>query len=327
MSLKSSSEKIRIGVVGVGHLGFHHARLLKRIPGAQLMGISDTNPDRLKWASRKLRTHAFSSPQELSLEVDAVSICVPTQDHYAVALPFLEKSIHTFIEKPITPSLEEADLLIQKAQENNRVLQVGHVERFNQAVQAFKQYPGQPLFVESHRLAPFKKRNLDIGVILDLMIHDLDIILGLVPSPIESIEAIGAPVLTTKEDIANARLRFANGCVANLTCSRLTHRTMRKIRVFQETCYLSIDYANQSASVYHKEGSKIIRKGIRIRKREPLKLELADFIQKIRGHEGAAIIDTNAREALAAALEITRQISPKIHGQSVKSQKTISHCR
>ena len=302
-------KKLRMGVVGVGHLGFHHARLLKKLAEVELVAVCDTDPARLKWTARKLRLPAYSNFRELIGRIDAVNICVPTSDHFPVAMPFLDAGVHTFIEKPITRDLGEADALINRAREKNLVLQVGHVERFNQALQALKEYPGRIYFVEAHRLAPFKKRNLDIGAILDLMIHDIDIVLELVPSAVSSIEAVGARVLSTQEDIANARLRFQNGCVANLTTSRLTNRTMRKIRVFQENCYLSIDYARQAAAVYHKEGNKIVSKKMRIRRREPLWLELVDFVTKVSNHNGSPLIDVKAREALATALEITRQVN------------------
>ncbi|MBI2871482.1 MAG: Gfo/Idh/MocA family oxidoreductase [Candidatus Omnitrophica bacterium] len=308
---------IPIGVVGVGHLGFHHARILKKTPGAELIGIADTNPSRLQWVSRKLGCRAFSSPEELLGRVKAVTICVPTASHHAASLPFLKAGVHTFIEKPITRDLKEADDLIREARAMNVLLEVGHVERFNQAVQALAQYPGRVYFIECHRLSPFKKRSLDIGVTLDLMIHDIDIILGLIPSPLVSIEAVGARVLTQQEDIANARLRFENGCIANITTSRLTHRAMRKIRIFQENCYISIDYARQAAAVYHKESNRIVSRKIRIRRREPLRLELAHFVSEVAQHNGvprgAGAVDTKARDALATAIEITRQIAQAPH--------------
>ena len=241
---------LRIAVVGVGHLGRHHARILSSLPGVQLTAVVDTNRDRAEEIASAVKTRALFDARDLMGHVDAVTIAVPTELHRDIALPFLAAGIHVLVEKPMARSLEEADELIAAADAASTVLAVGHTERFNPAVAAARSLLVDPRFIEVHRLGTFPERSLDIDVVFDLMIHDLDVVLSLVHAEVESIEAVGVPVLTGRVDIANARLRFANGCIANLTSSRISRDRVRKIRFFQPAAYLSIDYAAQKVEVW-----------------------------------------------------------------------------
>lgn len=233
----------RVGVVGVGSLGFHHARLLSNMAGAQLVGVYDTRAERQAEVVAKLGVPPASSLAALLDRVDALVIAVPTQAHEAVALPAVQRGIHVLIEKPIAPSLGAADRILAVARTAGALVQIGHVERFNAALRACEPYLEEPMFVESHRLAPFGPRGTDVAVVLDLMIHDLDLVLSLMKGRVETISAVGVPVLTSSPDIANARLEFAGGGVANLTASRVSLERMRKIRFFQRSGYISLDLA------------------------------------------------------------------------------------
>jgi len=233
----------RVGVVGVGSLGFHHARLLSTMPGAELVGVFDSRPERQAEVVEQLAVRPAASLESLLESVDALVIAVPTQAHEAVALPALKLGVHVLIEKPIAPSLGAADRILATARASGAIVQIGHVERFNAALRACEPYLEQPMFVECHRLAPFAPRGTDVAVVLDLMIHDLDLVLSLMKSPVETIAAVGVPVLTSSPDIANARLEFAGGGVANLTASRVSLERMRKIRFFQRSGYISLDLA------------------------------------------------------------------------------------
>jgi predicted dehydrogenase len=274
-------EKIRVGVVGVGHLGQHHARNYSEIDGCELVGVADVDRKAASRVASQNRTQAFFDYKLLIGQVDAVSIVVPTVYHHAVAREFLENGIHVMVEKPITTTVAEARELINLAEARSLILQVGHIERFNVAVVKLQEVLTNPGFIESHRLGPYDPRVRDVGVVLDLMIHDIDIILQIVRSPIVSIDAVGVPILSPREDIANARIKFANGCTANLTVSRVTPNKMRKIRIFQPNTYVSVDYMKQSMEIYQKvdiEGAgegepkaQIVRKRLRLKKVEPLK--------------------------------------------------------
>jgi len=300
--------KLKIAVVGVGHLGSVHARVYKELINCELVGVCDTDKARLKEISESLGVCGHLNYSELFGKVDAVSIATPTKSHYKVAADFLNQGIHTLVEKPFTPTLEEADSLIKIAEKNKLTLQVGHIERFNSAFSATQKIIKDPKFIECHRLSPFPNRSLDIGVVLDIMIHDIDIILGLVASPIEKIESVGVNVLTPFEDIANARITFKNGCVANLTASRVSDEPMRKIRIFQENTYISLDYKNAEAWVYRKAFLKISKESLPIEKEQPLQKELESFINcVIKGRE-PLVSGPVAREALKVALEIQKQI-------------------
>ncbi len=301
-------EKLKVAVIGVGHLGSIHARIYKQIPGCTLVGVCDTNPANLKAVSGSLRVPGYSDYRELFGKVDAASIAVPTRLHHQVARDFLEHNIHLLVEKPFTVSLAEADDLIKSAQENNLILQVGHIERFNSAFCATQKIIKNPKFIECHRLSTFPNRSLDVGAVLDIMIHDIDIVLGLVDSKLKRVESVGVNVLTPFEDIANARLTFENGCIANLTASRVSDEVMRKIRIFQEYTYISLYYKNAEASVYRRVQGKITKERLPIEKEQPLQKELASFIDCVLNKKTPIVSGPVAREALAVALEIQEQI-------------------
>ncbi|NQT46442.1 MAG: Gfo/Idh/MocA family oxidoreductase [Candidatus Omnitrophica bacterium] len=303
--------KKRVAVIGVGHLGSQHARIYSKLKDVELVGVCDLSPKRARKVAKNYRTQYFTDWRKLAKMVDAVSIATPTVTHFEVAKGLIELGINILIEKPMTSTVEEADELLFLAKENNLILQVGHIERFNSAVRAIEQYQGKVGFIECHRLAPYKKRSLDVGVVLDLMIHDIDIILDLVGSEIENISAIGIPILTKHEDLANARLTFQNGAVANITASRVSNKEMRKIRIFRENAYISLDYVRQDAQIYTKEGKRIKRKRINIKKEEPLKLELESFIHCLHHKKKPLVSGIEGRRALEAALEITNIIHRK----------------
>ncbi len=237
------TDKLRVGVIGVGHLGRHHARILSGLEDVQLTAVADIRQDRAEQIGGPLGARITADFRELIGQVDAVTVAVPTEAHRLVAVPFLERGIPVLVEKPLARSLEEADRIIAAACASGATLAVGHTERYNPAVRAASTVITDPRFVEVHRLGTFPERSLDIDVVFDLMIHDIDIVLSLVRADVESIEAVGVPVLTERIDIANARLRFANGCIANLTASRISRDRVRKIRFFQPDAYVSIDYA------------------------------------------------------------------------------------
>lgn len=299
---------VKAGVVGVGAIGRNHARIYSELDSVDLVAIYDANQELASQIAEEFGTTAVSTIEELVEKVDAVSVSTPTVTHREIGTLFLNAGKHILVEKPISDSVDDARALIDLAKEKGCVLQVGHIERFNPVMSQLEARLNSPKFIESHRLSPFPKRSLDIGVVLDLMIHDLEIVLHLVNSPIQHIDAVGIPVLTRREDIANARIRFENGCVANITVSRISPERMRKIRVFQGDAYLSLDYQDQSGWIYRKDGMEIAREEVEVEKDEPLKCELAAFIDcaargeqpKVSGQQGAAALDV--------ALEITRLI-------------------
>lgn len=299
---------ILMGVAGVGAIGRNHARVLANLPGVKLAGIFDVDQARAAELAAEHGTRAAASLTELASWCEAVTVAVPTVFHYEAGMALLEAGRHVLIEKPITDNTEQALALAAAAQARGLVLQVGHIERFNPVMGLLEQRLTSPRFIEAHRLSPFPNRSMDIGVVLDLMIHDLEIILHLVKSPLESVDAVGVPVLTRREDIANARLRFANGCVANITASRISPERLRKLRVFQSDAYLSLDYQAQEGKIYHREGMSIVCEDVKVEKDEPLKLELAAFADcarhghspRVGGREGAA--------ALELAMRITQLI-------------------
>ncbi len=305
---KEPMKRIKIAVIGVGSLGSIHARIFSGLSDVELVGIADLNLKRARTLARRLRCQYFSNYRQLFELVEAASIVVPTNLHYQVARDFLQHNIHLLVEKPFTSNLQQADELLGLAQTRNLVLQVGHVERFNAAVQSVQRLPGTPRFIECHRLGPFTARVKDVGVVLDLMIHDIDIVLGLVDSPVESIQAVGVRVLTEHEDIANARINFKNGAVANITASRISPKSMRKIRLFQENAYISLDYEKQKASIYEKKGKKITRKKINIKKEKPLQKELQSFIRCVKEKKAPLVSGLEGRQALAVGLEILEKI-------------------
>ena len=305
-------DKIKVGVIGVGHLGQHHARIYAGMEGVELAGICDTDIRRAKKFARKYRTSAFTDYKQMFGTVNCVSVVVPTELHYHVAKDCLANGISVLIEKPVTKFVGEADDLLNIAADRKLIIQVGHIERFNAAVRALDEIQGNVRFIECHRLGPFKKRALDVGVVLDLMIHDIDIILGLVRSEVSSIDAVGVNILTDHEDLANVRIRFKNGAVANLTASRVTKAEMRKIRLFKDDCYISLDYIKQDAVLYRKINNRITGKLINIKKEEPLKKELEAFINCVRTGERPLVSGEEGRDALKIALQIEDAIKENL---------------
>ena len=304
---------IRIAVIGVGHLGKHHARILSSLPGVELIAVADTNRERALEIAAAHGTRAVSDYRELLGVVDAVTIAVPTAIHRDVALPFLKAGVAVLVEKPMARSLAEADEMIEAAADAGVVLAVGQTERFNPALAAARPLVTDPRFIEVHRLGTFPERSLDIDVVFDLMIHDLDVVLSLVNSDMESVEAVGVPVVTNRVDICNARLRFANGCIVNLTASRISRDRVRKIRFFQPATYVSIDYAAQKVEVYRlMKGSgpapSIEGGEFEVVSEEPLKLELADFADAVVTKRAPRVTGEAGRRALGLAQQITDKI-------------------
>jgi predicted dehydrogenase len=302
-------KKLRVGVVGVGHIGGNHARLYSEIDSADFTAIYDVDLARANAVAKKFRATVANSLEEFADLIDAASVATPTGSHFAVARPLLERGKHLLIEKPITENTSHASELASLAAQNQLVLQVGHVERFNPVLSALEARLTHPRFIEAHRLSPYSDRSTDIGVVLDLMIHDLEIILHLVESPVQSIDAVGVPVLSRGEDIANVRLRFENGCVANVTSSRISPERMRKIRVFQEDAYLSLDYEKQSGEIYRREAGKILRDKVPIEREEPLKRELVSFVECASTGREPRVSGFQATAALELAVEITKRIA------------------
>ncbi|MBU0549472.1 MAG: Gfo/Idh/MocA family oxidoreductase [Candidatus Omnitrophica bacterium] len=300
--------KIKVAVIGVGHLGSIHARIYRHMPEAKLVAISDINHSRLKEASRQLGVPGFADYNQLFGKIDAVSIATPTRLHYKVGRDCLREKISALIEKPFTSNLTQADELIKLAKKNKLTLQVGHIERFNSAFVATRKLIKNPRFIECHRLSPFPYRSLDVGVVLDLMIHDIDIVLGLVKSKIRKIDAVGINVLTPFEDIASARLEFSNGCVCNLTSSRISDDVMRKIRIFLADSYISLDYKNEDAFVYKRNKRGISKKPLPIEREPSLRKELADFLKCVKNKSKPIVCGEAARQALAVAIEINNKI-------------------
>ena len=295
-------------VIGVGHLGKHHARILSSLPGVSLAGVVDINRDRAAQIASQYNTQAFDTVEEIG-QLDLAVIAVPTISHAAIALPLIESGVHTLVEKPVAQTVAEADSLIAAARRKGVVLAVGHSERFNPAVAAARPHIRDPRFIEVHRLGTAPERSLDIDVVLDLMIHDLDLILSVVQSEVESVEAVGVPVLTPRVDIANARLRFKNGCIANLTASRISRDAVRKIRFFQRDAYVSIDTAARDVemwSVVPQPGAapRIGGGKLAVPGDEPLKGELEDFLAAVREHRRPAVSGEEGRAALALAVRI-----------------------
>lgn len=317
---------VKIGVIGAGALGFHHTRILRDVPGAELVGFHDANADRAAKVSAELEVKSFDTLDALLDNVQAVSVVVPTPYHYRVAAPALERGLHVMIEKPIAVTLEEADGLLAIARRTGAVLQTGHVERFNRAVRGALPFVDAPRFIESDRLAPFNPRGSDVAVVLDLMIHDIDLVRTFVGGAITSVAAVGVPVLTPSPDIANARLVFESGAVANITASRVSRERMRKLRIFQQSGYISLDLATGSGEFYrlrkdvdfaqlvaNAQGAQSVemfveRIAIEAPEGEPLRLELEAFVKAVLGEAPIPVTGADGREALAVALNIVRDI-------------------
>ena len=325
---------IRAGVIGTGSIGRNHARVMSELSDVEFAAIHDANAATAQEMAARFGTKAAASLEEFATLVDAATVATPTPTHFEIAKFLLERGKHVLVEKPIAENTADARALADLAHERGLVLQVGHIERFNPVLSALEARLTRPRFIESHRLSPYPNRSTEIGVVLDLMIHDLEIILHLVRSPIASIDAVGVPVLSRGEDIANARLRFENACVANITVSRISPEKLRKIRVFQEDGYLSLDYqaqegflfrlaregehessllkkllsAKESAIVSEFAGKKIVREPVEVEKGEPLKRELASFMECARAGATPKVSGYQATAALELALEITRII-------------------
>ncbi len=304
---------LRVGVIGVGHIGKSHARVYHELAGSdvRLAAVFDTDHAAADAVAAPLGALATASLEEFTALVDAATVATPTPTHFSVGKFLLENGKHVLVEKPITETTLQARELSELAHARGCTLQVGHIERFNPAFGALETLLTRPRFIESHRLSPYPNRSTDIGVVLDLMIHDLEIILHLVRAPVESVDAVGVPVLSRGEDIANARLRFADGCVANVTASRISPEKMRKIRVFQEDAYLSLDYGAQTGEVYRRGAGGITREAVEIERDEPLRRELASFLATIRLGPGAQpkVSGPQAAAALELALEITARVA------------------
>jgi predicted dehydrogenase len=305
---------VRVAVVGVGYLGRHHARILATLPEVELVAVVDINQTRAAEVAAASGTRAVTDYREILGLVDAVTLAVPTELHREIALPFLAAGVHVLVEKPMARSVAEADAMIAAAAKAGAILAVGQTERFNPAVAAARPLLSDPRFIEVHRLGTFPERSLDIDVVFDLMIHDVDIVLSLVKSEVEAIEAVGVPVLTGRVDIANARLKFENGCIANLTASRISRERVRKIRFFQPMAYISIDYAARKLEVWRLikgDGPQPAIEGgeVPVENEEPLKRELADFVDAVRTRRAPVVTGGDGRRALALATQIAGKIA------------------
>jgi predicted dehydrogenase len=309
---------LKIAVIGVGYLGRQHARILSSLPDADLVAVVDTNRARAEEIAAAHGTRAFGDYREVVDQVDAVTIAVPTKLHRDIAVACLSAGIPVLVEKPMARSPVDAEAMIAAARQAGVALAVGHTERFNPAVVAARPLLTDPRFIEVHRLGTFPERSLDIDVVFDLMIHDLDVVLSLVKSEAESMEAVGVPVLTGRVDIANARVRFANGCIANLTASRISRDRVRKIRFFQPAAYLSIDYAAQKVELWRlvrADGRMPSIQGgdVDVVNEEPLKRELADFVDAVRARRAPAVTGEDGLRALALAQRITDRMTTDTH--------------
>jgi predicted dehydrogenase len=305
-------EMIKVAVIGAGHLGKQHARLYSELKDVKLTAVVDIIKSRAEDAAGLYQTHAYTEYQDIFGKVDAVSLAVPTVDHARIGLELLKAGIDVLVEKPIASTLEDAEALIDGAERYQRILQVGHVERFNPIVAMASEAATKPQFFEIHRLAAFSPRSLDIDVVLDLMIHDIDIVLSLVHAPVREIRAVGIPVLSQKADIANARVEFEDGCVANLTSSRVSMEKIRKLRFFQPHDYISIDYAKQQGTMVSLRMGRVIERKLDPGVEEPLKIELQSFASCVRNRHKPAVSGRDGLRALDLALRINAAIAERL---------------
>jgi predicted dehydrogenase len=309
------TSRARVAAIGVGYLGRHHARILSQLDGVELVAVVDINHKRAEEVAAAAGTVALSDVGELlGMSLDAVTVAVPTEAHHAVARPFLEKGVSVLVEKPMARTLEEADELIVASETSGATLAVGHTERFNPAVTAALSLVSNPGFVEVHRLGTFPERSLDIDVVFDLMIHDLDVLLAAVPGDVVGLEAVGVPVLTGRVDIANARVRFSSGCIANVTASRISRDRVRKVRFFQQDAYISIDYASQEVEHWRlargsAERPDIVGGRVEVMRDEPLRIEIADFVNAVRTGQRPRVTGGDGRKALALARQVSDAIA------------------
>ncbi len=312
----TQNNKLRAAVIGVGYLGRFHAQKFAANPDVDLVGVVDSDQARAEEIAKELGTQAFTDYHVVLPLVDVVSIVVPTQYHYPVAKDCFNAGCHVLLEKPVTQTVAEAEELIQLADSKQLVFQVGHLERFNPAVMALKGVLQNPQFIESHRLAPFKSRGTDVNVVLDLMIHDIDILLSMVPHPMKTINSVGVPVLSEEVDIANARLQFENGCVANVTASRASRETMRKMRIFQQDAYISIDFQSREIAIYRKKQGMSLIPGlpnVGIEKRsfdqgDPLKDEIDAFVSSVKEGTPPVVSGADGKRALEVAIQISGKL-------------------
>ncbi len=308
---------LKVAVIGVGYLGKFHAEKYATIPDVQLIGVVDINKKRAQEIAHKLNCPYYTSYKEIVDKVDAVSIVVPTISHFEVASFFLNKGVHCLLEKPITQDIEEAKRLIDIAKDKNVILQIGHIERFNPAVKVLSERVRRPLFIEAHRLSEFKPRAIDVDVILDLMIHDIDIVLNLVKEEVTNVLAVGVPVLTPHVDIANVRLVFKNGCTANLTASRISRYPMRRIRVFQPGCFIGVDCLKKNAIILAKTGNNMSKdsisaQNITLNNTDMLLEEIKSFIKSIKNKTSPVVTAEDGKNALELAINIGKQIKKGI---------------
>lgn len=319
------NKQLKVAVIGVGHLGQHHARILHELDCTDLIGVVDIDQERGRQIAGKCQTQYYECLDQLPDEVEAVSVATPTENHLETARQAIRRGWHLMVEKPIAMTVQQAEEIVSLAHQQGVRLQVGHIERFNSAVIELRNYLNLPRFVESHRLGPLAPRVKDIGVVKDLMIHDLDLVLSLVNSSVRSVQAVGIPVLTRFEDIANARIEFENGCIANFTVSRVTPEQMRKIRFFQQDAYLSLDYQQQELQVYRKvmtpQGGMagIEREIYQMEKTDALRRELLAFVESVQTGSRPVVTGEDGLRALALAEEISRQIEIWTGNESEKS--------
>jgi len=331
-------EKLKVAVIGTGHLGKEHARIYSEIPAVSLVGVVDTNKDTGEAVARRCKTRYYSSVKEILNKVDVASVVVPTKSHYEITKDLLNNGIHVLVEKPMTGTVSEAEDLIKLSQQSSTILQPGYIERFNPALEAIKKLDVSLKFIECHRLSPFTLRSADIGVVLDLMIHDIDIILYLSKSKVKKIDAVGVNVIADKEDIANARIQFENGCVANITASRVSFEPMRRIRLFSENSYISLDYQKQEALIYKKSpkltlksidaeskgvssildlknfsfGDMLKIERIKMDNQEPLRKELESFIDCVKNGKQPVVSGEEGIEAIKIADIIREEINKNL---------------
>jgi predicted dehydrogenase len=308
-------KKTRVAVIGVGYLGKFHAEKYASLPNADLVAVVDTDRIKSDEISQKYGVKGYTDYREILDKVDAVSIAVPTVCHFRVARDFLQHGVSILLEKPITSTLEEADELIRIAREKNAVLQVGHIERFNPVIMALNDVIIEPRFIESIRIAPFKPRGTDVNVVIDLMIHDIDIIQNIVRSPVKLINSIGAPVFTPEEDIANARIQFENGCVANVTASRISLKSERRMRIFQPDAYITCDFQHKKVAVFRKGEGEMFPGVPNVKMEEKvldqvdaLQEEVSSFVESVRNGTPPVVTGEDGKQALETAILISRKL-------------------
>lgn len=303
-----SENLLKCGVAGVGYLGQHHARIYSELDGAVLAGIYENDAARAKEISERHQCPAFSSLEQLAEVCDAISVVVPTDKHHEVAIPLLDQGCHLLIEKPICETVEQAAEILKAANGANALVQVGHIEHFNPVMSYLEEVVTKPKYITAERLAPYQPRGTEVGVVLDLMIHDIGVVLQLVGSEPIDVRSVGVSVLSKTEDIANARIEFANGCVANLNVSRVSSKKVREIRVFQSSGYLSLDFMNQAGHHVAVGAEGLSKNEVPIEKGEPLKLELASFVESVKNRKDPKVGGELGKTALDLAIQITSQI-------------------